>query len=91
MRHFHTPGVSVAVIKDFKFHWAKGYGVADEKTGHFVQIDTLCSRGTFPTLTSRVTGPSRRAHCSVTPRVPMMALDSLATTRERLCPAWYKF
>jgi CubicO group peptidase (beta-lactamase class C family) len=41
MRHFHTPGVSVAVIKDFKFHWAKGYGVADEKTGHFVQIDTL--------------------------------------------------
>ena len=41
MKHFHTPGVSVAVIKDFKVHWAKGYGVADEKSGRPVQVDTL--------------------------------------------------
>lgn len=37
----HTPGLSIAVIKDFKIHWAKGYGVADVKTGRPVQVDTL--------------------------------------------------
>src|SRR4051812_2190014 len=26
MEQFHVPGVSVAVIKDFKIDWAKGYG-----------------------------------------------------------------
>ena len=41
MQRFHTPGVSIAVIKDFKIHWAKGYGVADVKTGRPVQGDTL--------------------------------------------------
>ena len=41
MEHFHTPGVSVAVIKDFKVHWAKGYGIADGSTGRPVQVDTL--------------------------------------------------
>jgi len=28
-----VPGVSIAVIKDFKIHWAKGYGIADVETG----------------------------------------------------------
>jgi|SRR5881396_2706044 len=28
MARHHVPGVSVAVIKDFEIHWAKGYGVA---------------------------------------------------------------
>src|SRR5246127_2809726 len=37
----HTPGVTVAVIKDFKVQWAKGYGVADVKTGRPVEVDTL--------------------------------------------------
>jgi len=41
MTKLHTPGVSVAVIKDFKVQWAKGYGVADVKTGHPVEVDTL--------------------------------------------------
>jgi CubicO group peptidase (beta-lactamase class C family) len=41
MKHFHTPGVSIALIKDFKVLWAKGYGVADEKTRRPVQVDTL--------------------------------------------------
>ena len=29
MQKYRVPGVSVAVIKDFELHWAKGYGVAD--------------------------------------------------------------
>jgi CubicO group peptidase (beta-lactamase class C family) len=41
MAKLHTPGVSVAVIKDFKVQWAKGYGVADVKTGRAVAVNTL--------------------------------------------------
>ena len=29
MKHHNVPGISVAVIKDFKIDWAKGYGLAD--------------------------------------------------------------
>jgi CubicO group peptidase (beta-lactamase class C family) len=34
-------GVSIAVIRDFKIHWAKAYGVADVSTGAAVDTDTL--------------------------------------------------
>lgn len=40
MRRFRVPGVSVAVIKDFKIDWAKGYGVADVTSGRPVRTDT---------------------------------------------------
>lgn len=40
MRRFRVPGVSVAVIKDFKIDWAKAYGVADVSTGRPVRTDT---------------------------------------------------
>ncbi|MEZ5420817.1 MAG: serine hydrolase domain-containing protein, partial [Vicinamibacterales bacterium] len=40
MRRFRVPGVSVAVIKDFEIHWAKGYGVADVSSGRPVRTDT---------------------------------------------------
>jgi CubicO group peptidase (beta-lactamase class C family) len=40
MQRFRVPGVSVAVIKDFQIHWAKGYGVADANSGRAVQTDT---------------------------------------------------
>ena len=36
-----VPGVSVAVIHDFKVHWARGYGVADVETGAAVDTETL--------------------------------------------------
>jgi CubicO group peptidase (beta-lactamase class C family) len=41
MDRFHVPGVSVAVIKDFEIHWAKGYGLADVETRSDVKVDTL--------------------------------------------------
>ena len=37
----HVPGVSIAVIKDFRVHWAKGYGAADTVAGTAVDGDTL--------------------------------------------------
>jgi CubicO group peptidase (beta-lactamase class C family) len=40
MTRFRVPGVSVAVIKDFKIHWAKAYGVADVETGRAADINT---------------------------------------------------
>lgn len=40
MRRFRVPGISVAVIKDFKIDWAKGYGVADASSGRLVRTDT---------------------------------------------------
>ena len=41
MERAHVPGVSVAVIQDFKVHWAKAYGVADVATGAKVDTETL--------------------------------------------------
>jgi CubicO group peptidase (beta-lactamase class C family) len=38
---FNVPGVSVAVIKDFKIEWARGYGIADVATGAPVTPDTM--------------------------------------------------
>ena len=41
MNRFGVPGVSIAIIKDFQIHWAKGYGVADVETGAKVNTETL--------------------------------------------------
>jgi len=41
MKKFNVPGVSVAVIKDFKIEWAKGYGIADVESGAPVTTDTI--------------------------------------------------
>ena len=41
MEELGVPGVSVAVIHDFRIHWARGYGVADVETGAAVDTETL--------------------------------------------------
>ena len=41
MKKARVPGVSIAVIRDFKIHWAKGYGIADVESGAPVNADTL--------------------------------------------------
>ena len=47
MKHYNVPGVSIAVVKEGKLHWAKGYGVANSKTGLKVNIDTLFQAGSI--------------------------------------------
>ena len=41
MKKAQVPGVSVAVIRDFAIHWAKGYGVADSRSQTGVTPDTM--------------------------------------------------
>ena len=41
MAYFHTPGVSIAVIKDFKLEWAQGFGLRNVRTARIVTIKTL--------------------------------------------------
>jgi len=41
MDRYDVPGVSIAVIKNFEIHWAKGYGIADVETGAQVNTETL--------------------------------------------------
>jgi CubicO group peptidase (beta-lactamase class C family) len=47
MKRFNVPGVSVAVIRDFDIHWAKGYGVADVETGEPVDTETMFQAGSI--------------------------------------------
>jgi len=47
MKHHGVPGVSVAVIKDFKIHWVKHYGVTDKETGKPVNQNTLFQAGSI--------------------------------------------
>ena len=41
LKRFDVPGVSIAIIKDFKIAWTGVYGVADTETQMPVTVDTL--------------------------------------------------
>jgi CubicO group peptidase (beta-lactamase class C family) len=45
MKQLHVPGVSVAVINDYKIEWAKGYGLADSLSKTPVTPETLFQAG----------------------------------------------
>lgn len=47
MEHYHVPGVSIAVVKDGKLHWAKGYGIANTETGDSVTTETIFQAGSI--------------------------------------------
>jgi CubicO group peptidase (beta-lactamase class C family) len=47
MKFYKVPGVSVAVIQDFKIQWAKGYGLKDTETKEPVSVDTLFQAGSI--------------------------------------------
>ncbi|WP_324719930.1 serine hydrolase domain-containing protein [Salinimicrobium sp. HB62] len=41
MAHYKVPGVSIAVVRDGRLHWTKGYGLANTRTGKEVTTNTL--------------------------------------------------
>ena len=41
LEQYKVPGVSIAIIRDFKIEWAAGYGIADTETGAEVNTETL--------------------------------------------------
>src|SRR6185503_1209830 len=47
MKHYKVPGVTVAVIHDFKIAWAKAYGVKDTETNEAVTTETLFQAGSI--------------------------------------------
>jgi CubicO group peptidase (beta-lactamase class C family) len=47
MRHYHTPGVSIAVINDFEIEWARGFGVCDSRFQHPVTTKTIFQSGSI--------------------------------------------
>lgn len=47
MEHYHVRGLSVAVIDNYQIVWAKGYGVADLKSGRAVEAATLFQAGSI--------------------------------------------
>ena len=47
MKFYKAPGLSVAVIKDFKIHWARSYGVKDLETNEPVTTETLFQAGSI--------------------------------------------
>ena len=41
MRHYHTPGVSIAVINEGKVEWARAFGVRDSRTNEPMTVETI--------------------------------------------------
>ncbi len=47
MAHYRVPGIGIAVIKDFKLHWSKYYGVMDSETNQPVSSRTRFNVGSL--------------------------------------------
>ena len=47
MKFYNVKGVSIAVIKNYKIDWAKGYGLADTLKNQMVTTSTLFSAGSI--------------------------------------------
>ncbi|MEW7279427.1 serine hydrolase [Aquimarina sp. 2201CG1-2-11] len=47
MKHYGVPGVSIAVINDYKVDWVKSYGVVDKETQLPVTLQTLFQAGSI--------------------------------------------
>ena len=55
MKYYNVPGVSIAVIKDFKIAWSKGYGLADTTKKIPVTTETMFSAGSISKFLMAVT------------------------------------
>ncbi|TSE05853.1 serine hydrolase [Aquimarina algiphila] len=47
MEHYGVPGVSIAVIKDYKIEWVKSYGIVDKENAKPVTSQTLFQAGSI--------------------------------------------
>ena len=47
MKYYRIPGVSIAVINDYKVEWARAYGVKDLETNEPVTTETLFQAGSI--------------------------------------------
>ncbi len=47
MKKFNVPGLSIAVVREGKLRWAKGYGIANSETGTKVNERTLFQAGSI--------------------------------------------
>ncbi|WP_179957685.1 serine hydrolase domain-containing protein [Exilibacterium tricleocarpae] len=47
MKHYNTPGVSIAVVEDFKLEWARGFGVKEKGKSTPVTDTTLFQAGSI--------------------------------------------
>lgn len=47
MKHYGVPGVSIAVIKDYKIEWIKSYGIIDKESKSPVTDQTLFQAGSI--------------------------------------------
>lgn len=55
MKYYNVPGVSIAVIRDYKIDWAKGYGLADTIAKTPVTTETMFSAGSISKFLMAVT------------------------------------
>jgi CubicO group peptidase (beta-lactamase class C family) len=55
MKYYKVPGLSIAVIKDYKIDWAKGYGMADTTQKTAVTTETMFSAGSISKFLMAVT------------------------------------
>src|SRR5574342_1124125 len=47
MQHYKIPGVSIAVINNFKIEWSKAYGLKDVETKEPATVETLFQAGSI--------------------------------------------
>ncbi len=47
MQHYKVPGVSIAVMENFKIAWSKAYGLSDAETKEPVTLETLFQAGSI--------------------------------------------
>ncbi|HEV2668293.1 MAG TPA: serine hydrolase, partial [Blastocatellia bacterium] len=59
MKFYRVPGVSIAVINNYKVEWARGYGVKDVDTNEPVTTETLFQAGSISKSVAAMTALKR--------------------------------
>src|SRR5262249_58504766 len=59
MKFWKVPGLSIAVVKDFKVEWSRAYGVKDIETKEPVTSETLFQAGSISKSVAAMTALKR--------------------------------